>query len=147
MNSSLILKIMSGNRNLIPIILAITIAGIAIISGCTKDVTVTIKPTVPVITRTVSFSKDLVPIFTSKCALAGCHVSGAHDPNLAADKAYSSLMGISNLVKVSDPSGSLLYQRLTAKINPGMPMNAPASDPSSINEYVLAWIKQGAKNN
>lgn len=137
----------SKSRNLIAKLLAMIIVGILIIPGCMEDVTVTIKPTVKVITRTVSFSKDLVPLFTTKCALTGCHVSGSHAPTLSADKAYSSLINTQSLIKVSDPSGSILYQRLTGKIIPGMPLTAPASDPSSINELVLAWIKQGAKNN
>ena len=138
---------MSKNRNLIAKLLAMIIAGIIIIPGCSEDVTVTITPAVPVITRTVSFAKDLVPLFTTKCALTGCHASGGHAPILTADKAYSSLINDPDFIKVSDPEGSQLYQRLTGKIVPGMPLTAPASDPSSINEYVLAWIKQGAKNN
>jgi len=138
---------MSKNRKLIAIVLAAIVMGIFIIPGCTEDVTVTVKPTVPVITKTVLFSKDIVPILTTKCALSGCHVAGAHAPTLTADKAYSSLMNTPDLIKVSNPANSIIYLRLIGKVVPAMPLNAPASDPLFINEYLLAWIKQGAKNN
>ena len=138
---------MSKNRNLIAIVLASITIGIFVQSGCTKDVTVTIKPTIAEITKTVLFSKDIVPLLTANCAITGCHAAGGHSPILTADKAYSSLMNSPGLIAVSDPANSQVYLRLTGKIVPAMPLSAPASDPSFINEYILAWIKQGAKNN
>ena len=78
--------------------------------------------------------------------LSGCHAAGAHAPILTADKAYSSINTM-GLINTGDPANSKLYLRLTGKIVPAMPLNAPASDPLFINEYILAWVKQGAKNN
>ena len=133
-------------RKLITIVLTAIFSGIVIISGCTEDITVIVKPSIPTITKTLVFSKDIVPLFTTNCALTGCHAAGAHDPTLTPDKAYSSITNM-GLITVSDPANSKLYLRLTGKIVPAMPLNAPASDPLFINEYILAWITQGAKNN
>jgi hypothetical protein len=62
-----------------------------------------------------------------------------------ADKAYNSLIS-GDFISVSDPESSILYERLTGKLSPAMPMGKD-SNPSNINALVLAWIKQGAKKN
>jgi hypothetical protein len=117
---------------------------VLLIAGCKKDITLIIQnETVPV-TDTVSFSKDLVPLFSKNCALSGCHATGGHAPNLMADNAYNSLM--SKYVDIKTPENSILYERLTGKLSPSMPMGR-TNNPSNINSLVLAWITQGAKNN
>ncbi len=121
-------------------------AGGLFVMGCEKDTTLTIKDVPVVVTKTVSFSKDLVPLFTANCALSGCHGTGGHTPDLMADKAYSSLLTGGVFVNVTNPSGSVLFERLTGVLSPAMPMGK-TSNPSNINNLVLAWIKQGAKNN
>ena len=117
---------------------------VLLIAACRKDITFIIKDEPVPVTDTVSFSKDLVPIFSKNCALSGCHVTGSHVPNLMADKAYNSLM--SKYVDTKTPENSIIYERLTGKLNPIMPMGR-TNNPSNINSLVLAWIKQGAKNN
>lgn len=130
------------------IIITTVVLGIIVMIGCEKDTTVIIpkNPEAVKITRTVSFSKDLVPIFKTSCALSGCHVAGGHAPDLDAEKAYSSLMN-GNYINKASGSSSVLFERLTGKISPGMPLSAPGSDPGQIEELLLAWITQGAKNN
>ncbi len=124
------------------------VIGILSIGSCVKDTTVIIpkSATAVVITKTVSFKTDLVPLFKSSCALSGCHVTGAHTPDLEAEDAYNALMN-GNFIDKATPADSKVYERLTGKLTPGMPLNAPGSDPGNINELLLAWIKQGAKNN
>lgn len=114
------------------------------IIGCAKDTTLIIKNDV-VVTNTVSFSKDLVPIFIQNCALSGCHASGGQVPDLTAAKAYNSIINAS-LVNTNNPTSSIIYERLTGVLTPAMPFGK-TSNPSNINNLVLAWIKQGAKNN
>jgi hypothetical protein len=114
-----------------------------VINGCTKNTTVSINNT-PEITTTVSFSKDLVPLFTKNCATSGCH-SGTVAPNLSALTAYDALLSAS-LVNVGTPASSELYLWLTGKRAVAMPAGS-TNNPSNINPLVLAWIKQGAKNN
>jgi hypothetical protein len=116
-----------------------------LIAGCEKNITLTIRPATVEVTDTVSFTKDLVPIFAKNCALSGCHATGGHVPNLMADKAYNSL-GNGNFVNLITPENSIIYERLTGKLSPSMPLGG-ASNPSNINALILAWIKQGAKNN
>lgn len=127
------------------IIIAAALGGMFII-GCKKDVTLIIKSQTDIITDTVSFSKTLAPIFTKNCALSGCHATGGHTPDLTADKAYNSLINDPDYINVKDPESSELYERLTGKLSPAMPMGK-AGNPDNINALVLAWIKQGAKKN
>ncbi len=121
------------------------VLGVLFIAGCAKDTTLTIKDVPVVVTKTVSFSKDLVPLFSKNCALSGCHAAGGHAPDLDSDKAYNSLTA-GNFVNVKDPLSSILYERLTGKLSPAMPMGQ-ATNPGNINNLALAWIKQGAKKN
>jgi hypothetical protein len=114
-----------------------------IIASCTKTTTVPIDNS-PAITKTVSFSKDIQPILTKSCALSGCH-AGTISPDLSAATAYTALIN-GNLVDKATPANSLVYLWLTGKEAIAMPAGA-ANNPSNINALVLAWIKQGAKNN
>ena len=118
---------------------------IAVVTGCQKNATFIYKAPTVVVTTPVSFSKNLVPLFTANCALSGCHVSGGQTPNLTAASAYASLSG-GNFFNVSSPSSSIVYERLTGTLTPEMPFGKP-NNPSNINALVLAWITQGAKNN
>ena len=124
------------------LILAVTV--VVIVPGCYKVATVEIDNTAAV-TKTVSISKDLVPVFTKNCSLSGCHTSGGHIPDLSPANAYNSLIK-GNYTDNSTPSNSKLYLWLTGNEDIQMPMGA-ANDPSNINGLVLAWITQGSKNN
>ncbi|MBK9992747.1 MAG: hypothetical protein IPP01_01845 [Saprospiraceae bacterium] len=76
--------------------------------SCYKDKTV-IEEAAEV-TRTVSFSKDIVPIFNKSCNTSGCHSSGGLKPDLSASNAYNVLTSGSYYSK-SKPSSSFLYQK------------------------------------
>lgn len=121
------------------------LAGCAVlflIAGCYKDKTV-ISDTGPEITRTVTFANDLIPIFTKSCSLSGCHVTGGKSPDLSAANAYNSLK-VGNYFNTSNPTASVIYLWLTGKKTTQMPVGGMNRD---YNALVLAWIKQGAKNN
>src|ERR1017187_3394043 len=121
----------------------IVLASIVVFIGCQKDDTLTIKPTAKKITYIVSFSKKLVPLFTENCAITGCHTSGGQSPDLTASKDLGSVTG---LISTSDPQSSKIYEYMTGKLTPAMPLGK-ASNSSDINDLLLAWITQGAKNN
>ena len=125
------------------IIISTIVLGVLLISGCVKDDTVTI---VPVVTKTVSFKKDLIPLFTKNCALGGCHNEGGKAPVLTDKKAYESLKGDADYINIAKPAESEVYLFLTGKNSPAMPMGA-ATNPGNLNAYFLSWVKQGAKNN
>ena len=118
-------------------------AGLVIFTGCYKTTTL-LEDNTPAVTRTVSFSKDIVPILGSSCAKSGCH-SGSIAPNLSQVSAYTSLVN-GNYVNTATPEKSIVYLWLTGKEAAIMPLGA-SNNPSNINGLMLAWIKQGAKNN
>ena len=93
----------------------------------------------------VSFSTNIVPIFTASCNSSGCH--GASSPaaglNLTSSSAYSSLLANHETYTVN-PSGSNLY----IEINNGEMPKPPAASLSSYNQQlILKWITPGANNN
>jgi hypothetical protein len=131
---------MSKNKIIITsVIMAILVVAV---TGCYK--TTTLLVAAPEVTTEVSFSKDLVPLLAANCAKSGCH-SGSITPNLSAEIAFTSLIG-GKYVDVATPENSEVYLWLTGKNTPAMPLGAP-SNPSNINGILLAWVKQGAKNN
>ena len=119
-------------------------AGMLLIAGCYKDKSIiTVK--VDEITTPVSFSLDIIPIFSKNCTLSGCHSSGGQVPDLTANNARRALLE-QNLIDLNDPKSSEVMGWLTGTIKPAMPLGA-TTNPSNINALMLAWIKQGAKNN
>jgi hypothetical protein len=113
------------------------------IAGCSKTSTIVVNPGSS-ITETMSFEKDIVPIFTNSCAISGCHSAGAKAPDLSAANAYKSLTD-GNYYKATDPDNSVLMMWLTGKKSPVMPIGKGPDE--TINAKIYAWIKQGAKNN
>jgi hypothetical protein len=136
-------KIMSKIK--IAIALLIISTGISLVSGCYKVKTLVIQNLGQEVTTTVSISNEIIPIFSKNCSVSGCHSSGGIKPDLSAEKAYNTLIN-GNYVDVSNPEKSEIYLWLTGKRNTAMPVGA-ASNPSNINQLILAWVKQGAKNN
>jgi hypothetical protein len=131
-------------RKITSIIIVLAVIGMLVLTGCSKTTTLVLTPPVSQDTTTISFATDIQPIFTSSCALSGCHVAGAKAPNLSNGVAYLSLQN-GGYVVAFDPDNSQLMLWLTGKKTPGMPLgNSP--DPV-INAKVSAWISQGALNN
>lgn len=129
------------------ITLITTVFGVILVvmfPGCQQDITLTIK-TEKAVSGTVSFGKDLQPIFSKSCALGGCHADGGHLPDLMAGKAYNSLI-TGKYVDTTTPKMSIIYERLTGVLSPAMPLTG-SSNPSNIEGLMLAWVTQGAKNN
>jgi hypothetical protein len=116
---------------------------VLILNGCTKTTTV-IEDNSPAITTAVSFSKDIVPILTKSCAVSGCH-GGTVAPNLSSATAYNALIN-GSFINAGTPANSEIYLWLTGKRAAAMPLGS-ANNPSNINALMLAWIKQGVKNN
>jgi hypothetical protein len=128
------------------IIVGILVCGsVFLLAGCYKDKTLLVTTPPDEITTPVSFSKDLVPIFNSSCNMNGCHSRGGQVPDLTPNNAYRSLFE-QDLIDVNDPANSEVMGWLTGTIKPAMPLGA-APNPSNINALMLAWIKQGAKDN
>lgn len=95
------------------------------------------------ITRTVSFTGDILAIFNSSCNMSGCHSPGGKSPDLTAANAYNSLSN-GGYINTSNPQASTLYLWMTGKKGTPMPVSGVNKE---YNALVLAWIKQGAINN
>ncbi|MFC2107774.1 hypothetical protein ACFLRY_05520 [Bacteroidota bacterium] len=98
-----------------------------------------IEPDLPPIPNDVSFQNNIMPIFDKSCNMGGCHDAGAFDPDLSAANAYNNLID-GALVDTAAPDASILYTTLKSG---SMKTYAEPGDA----EIILAWIKQGAKNN
>ena len=108
-----------------------------VLISCYKDVilpaVVTTKPP-----QFVSFSGDLQPIFTTNCALSGCHVKGSQTPYLSADVSYQQLLG--GFVNTIKPEQSEIY----IQINGNMEVHIPDA---TERQKIYDWIRNGAPNN
>jgi hypothetical protein len=91
--------------------------------------------------QNVSFSGDLVPIFSNNCALSGCHDGTAHKPALTPDKAFTSLT-TGGYVNTLVPAQSTIYLALKSG---AMPPSGGLK--SSDVQKVYDWIRNGAPNN
>ena len=132
------------SKKLIVTVMILVTSCMFFITGCYK--VTTLYPTNDAeVTKAVSLATDLIPIFEKSCSISGCHNSGGLKPDLTVDKIHSTLIS-GNYVNLATPESSELYLWLTGKKAIPMPVGA-ANNPSNINQLVLAWIKQGAKNN
>ena len=89
--------------------------------------------------QAVSFSTDLEPMFNVKCALSGCHASGAHAPNLTTGSSYGSIVN-GGFVNTLVPKSSRLYLMITGEMSTYIPSPKDKAK-------VLDWIRNGAPNN
>lgn len=108
--------------------------------GCYKDILSPGQdPTAP--PQDVSFSGDLQPIFTTSCALSGCHDGASHNPDLTAAFSYNAIIG-GGFVNTVVPASSVLYTEVKSGVMPP----TGALKPSDVQK-ILDWIRGGAKNN
>ncbi|MBS4043370.1 MAG: hypothetical protein KGZ59_06095 [Chitinophagaceae bacterium] len=126
-------------KSLIYLSLIITIIGLSV-TGCYKD---TILPEIPIDPdgppQAVSFNTELKPLLQTKCALSGCHVTGAHKPYLTADVSYQQIVN-GGFVNLAVPKQSILHVKLNGEMREYMP--------SAIErQKVYDWIRNGAVNN
>jgi hypothetical protein len=110
------------------------------LTGCYKDVILpdaAFDPDGP--PQPVSYNAELKPLFASSCALAGCHVSGAHKPYMTADVSYLQIVN-GGFVNTIIPKESILYQKINGEMKEFIP--------SAVNrQKVYDWIRNGAPNN
>jgi hypothetical protein len=109
-------------------------------TGCYRDVILpdtVADPDGP--PQPVSFKDEISPMLNTKCALAGCHVNGAHKPDLATNKSYQALVG-GGFVNTLVPKESTLYKMINGEMREYIPS---ATD----RQKVYDWIRNGAPNN
>ena len=126
-------------------IVFLTMVGIAF-SSCSSD-KLEIAPCASEIPATVSFQKNILPLFHATCSLSGCHTGAFPQAHLNLDDsvAYSQLWKPGKgYVDTINPNFSVLYTRLT-DVNRPMPP-AGRLDACKI-QLILKWIQQGGLNN
>ncbi len=110
------------------------------LTGCYKDVIIpqlAADPDGP--PQQVSFSADLAPLFQTNCAIAGCHVSGAHKPYMTIGISYNQITG-GGFVNTTFPKLSILYKAVYGEMAQYLPS-------ASNKQKVYDWIRNGAPNN
>lgn len=103
----------------------------------------------------VTFSGDVQPIFTSICAVTGCHVEG-HETglDLREDHSYALLVDVGSehyppmkRVVPGEPDSSVLYLKVSGDPITGdrMPLGGPALSARQI-DHIRTWILEGAQD-
>lgn len=123
------------------VIYATLVMAIGIFSvGCYRDI---IRPELAADPdgppQPVNFKTELVPVLNTNCALAGCHVSGAHKPYLATDQSYQQIVN-GGFINIALPKESILYKAVNGEMAQYMPSKAD-------RQKVYDWIRNGAPNN
>jgi hypothetical protein len=117
----------------------ILMTGIGLI-GCYKDVVLpeaAVDPDGP--PMAVSFKNELIPMLNTKCALSGCHVSGAHKPYLASAISYQEIVN-GGFVNTLVPKESKIYKMINGEMKEYIPSAAD-------RQKIYDWIRNGALNN
>lgn len=112
------------------------------LASCEKDY---YSPSPPVvIPSSVSFSTNIVPIFSANCAVTGCHTASSPPAglDLTPPDAYNSLFNGGFVdTTVAATTNTLYVEVSTGKMPPSGKLSAQNV------ALILAWIQQGAKNN
>jgi hypothetical protein len=111
------------------------------LGGCYYDEV--IFPAAGEVLGDVSFSADIIPIFSKDCSISGCHATGGQKPDLSSANAYNSLSN-GGYINISFPEESEVYLWMKGLKTVPMPLSGSNA---SYTANVLAWIKQGAQNN
>jgi hypothetical protein len=109
-------------------------------TGCYKDIIfpeAAFDPDGP--PQLVSFKVDVAPMLNSKCALSGCHVSGAHKPYMPSDVSYQQIVN-GGFVNTILPKESTIYKMINGEMREYIPAAAD-------RQKVYDWIRTGALNN
>jgi len=119
--------------------------------ACSSDSNPVAPPPTQTVPDSVSFKAHIQPIFTSRCAISGCHVS----PNPKAGLILTAGVAYANIVNVpaqnftglrvapNDASQSVLYLLVE---NGTMPQKGSRLTSVQV-QTIKKWIDQGALNN
>jgi hypothetical protein len=89
----------------------------------------------------ISFATQIAPIFSAGDKCTSCHKSGGQTPDLSAANAYSQIS--TKYVKTASPETSQIYTEAA----PSTAVHTWKKYTSNEAALLLAWIKEGAKNN
>ncbi|MBI4947854.1 MAG: hypothetical protein HY840_15800 [Bacteroidetes bacterium] len=130
------------------------ISGLLFCSACRKDVGPIIVA--PKNTQPISFTTEIQPIFTTNCAVAGCHNTTSQKANmdLTTGYSYGNLVNVTSnnyapvlRVKPFSSDSSVLQHKVAHTFKYGGQMPPSGSLQSFELDNIKNWISQGAKNN
>lgn len=105
------------------------------------------------VSRLVSYSQDIQPIFNGNCATSGCHDSGTQQSgvDLTSYDAATGSVGDQygeNIISAGDPDSSPIVDKINDDPEFGvrMPEGGGALSPAQIDS-IVAWIDDGAPEN
>jgi uncharacterized membrane protein len=100
--------------------------------------------TIPAGSTGVCFTKDVLPIFQSYCAKAGCHDAITHEDDLVLNS-YDNI--IKDEIKPGDANNSKMY-RVIISTDPDEMMPPPGNQQltPAQKDIIKKWIDEGAKN-
>ncbi|MBK7377974.1 MAG: hypothetical protein IPJ03_03045 [Ignavibacteriales bacterium] len=128
------------------VILISIFTSLAVLSGCKDTITVQDLDNVVVPDSSVSYSKYIQPIFSVKCANAGCH--DEYRAGGLSLLTWAEATSSTRIIFPYDPDQSVLVW--TIELRSGFPVMPPVGfpylTPDQI-EGVRTWIKEGALNN
>ncbi len=104
------------------------------LGGCYYDNEAELYPSNFCDVTSVTFSGTIKPLIQTRCALPGCHVTGATSPDLAVDQ---------NIKTIGDDGR--LKARVIDRIPPAMPPSGPL--PGCELLQLQAWLDAGAPIN
>jgi hypothetical protein len=101
------------------------------------------QPNIPGCTNTgeICFESNVLPIFVSYCARAGCHDAVTREEGFVLDS-YANI--VRKGIKPGDANDSKLYEVLFESGDDRMPPDAPLTQAQK--DSIKVWINQGAKN-
>ena len=108
--------------------------------GCYKDVIlpeIAVDPDGPA--QPVSYKNDVAPMLNTKCALSGCHVAGAHKPDLITANSFQAIVN-GGFINTSLPKESIMYKSINGEMREYIPSAAD-------RQNVYDWNRHGAPNN
>ena len=120
--------------------------------GTRKTPTEPLEPVDP----TATFSRVQAEIFTSSCALSGCHAGPTPQQgmDLSAGRSYASIVGVTATestrfrIAPGDPTGSYLVSKTAGDATIAgsrMPLGGPYLD-ATTQKLLVDWVRRGAPN-
>ena len=130
----------------ITIFLSCAFAVIVFLTACDDTIKVTDLDNTVIPSSKVSYSKYIQPVFTAKCANAGCH----DDQNQAGGLSLTSWTNATadfQVVAPGIPQNSKLIWRITGSSGTLMPPIGYWALTKNQIDGITTWVKEGAKNN
>ncbi len=95
----------------------------------------------PPVTQDISFTNDILPILTARCALSGCHVeNGPEDVDL---RSYETMSQGGEHGALFIPGNAEESEIVEEIVSGEMPLGGPPLEPAQIQLFIN-WINAGA---